>query len=47
MAQTLNFTVEFYETTDASTDQWGTRTEDGSFTGLLGEMVMIEIHSYS
>lgn len=40
MSQTLNFTVEFYETLDASTEQWGTKSEDGSYTGLLGDMVI-------
>lgn len=42
MAQTLNFSVEFYETSDAITEQWGTKSEDGSYTGLLGEMVIID-----
>lgn len=39
MSQSLNFTVELYETSDAITEQWGTKSEDGSYTGLLGEMV--------
>lgn len=41
MSQSLNFTVELYETSDAMTEQWGTRSEDGSYTGLFGEMVII------
>ena len=39
MSQSLNFTVEFYEAFDASTEQWGTKSENGSYTGLIGEMV--------
>lgn len=39
MAQSINFTIEFYETPDASTEQWGKKSENGTFSGLLGEMV--------
>lgn len=39
ISQSLNFTVEFYETEDAAIEQWGTKTENGTYTGLLGEMV--------
>lgn len=39
MAYSLNFTIAFYETFDASTEQWGRKSESGSFSGLLGEMV--------
>lgn len=41
MSQTMNFTVEFYETFDASTEQWGTKSENGTYTGLLGDMVTL------
>lgn len=39
ISQALNFTVEFYETEDAVAEQWGMQLENGSYTGLLGEMV--------
>lgn len=40
MAQALNFSMEFYETDDATSEQWGMKTENGTYTGLLGEMVI-------
>lgn len=39
ISQALNFSVEFYETDDAETEQWGMKTENGTYTGMLGEMV--------
>lgn len=39
ISQALNFSVEFYETDDATTEQWGMKTPNGTYTGLLGEMV--------
>lgn len=43
MSQALNFSVEFYESDDAASEQWGSKTENGSYTGLLGEMVRFSI----
>lgn len=41
MSQSLNFSVEFYESDDAASEQWGRKTDNGSYTGLLGEMVRL------
>lgn len=40
ISQALNFTVEYYETDDAVSEQWGMKSENGSYSGLLGEMVV-------
>lgn len=39
ISQSLNFTVDFYESEDAAIEQWGTKTENNTYTGLIGEMV--------
>lgn len=39
ISQSLNFTVEFYESEDAASEQWGSKTENNTYTGLIGEMV--------
>lgn len=31
--------MEFYETEDATNEQWGTKTDNDSYTGLIAEMV--------
>lgn len=47
ISQSLNFSLEFFETDDASTEQWGTKTENGTYTGLLGEMVYLSLSPHS
>lgn len=41
ISKTLNFTTEFYESDDANAEQWGVESENGTYTGLIGEMVRI------
>lgn len=35
----MNFSTYIYESEDADMEQWGRLTENGNYTGLLGEMV--------
>lgn len=35
----MNFTPEFYETDDAASEKWGAESPNGSFTGIIGEIV--------
>lgn len=35
----MNFTVEFYETADADEAKWGRLYDNGSASGLIGDMV--------
>lgn len=39
ISQSLNFTTDFYESDDADAEQWGVKNENGTYTGLIGEMV--------
>ena len=41
LANVMNFSVNFYETNDSLTEKWGMKDENGTFSGLLGEMVNI------
>lgn len=43
MANAMNFSVEFYETSDATEAKWGRLESNGSATGLLGEMVNLNL----
>lgn len=45
ISQSLNFTVAFYESDDAMEEQWGVKSENGTYTGLIGEMVCFYIWS--
>lgn len=45
ISQSLNFTVAFYESDDAMEEQWGVKSENGTYTGLIGEMVCFFIWS--
>lgn len=38
LSHVMNFTVEFYESTDSEQEKWGRMIADRNFTGLLGEM---------
>lgn len=46
MASIINFTLEFYESDDANTEQWGRKKTDGNYSGLIGEIVSIENISF-
>lgn len=37
----MNFTFDLHETEDALAEKWGSKDENGSFSGLLGEMVKL------
>lgn len=39
VAGAINFTLDFYQSDDAAVDQWGEKTPNGSYTGLIGEIV--------
>lgn len=41
ISQSMNFTPEFYESEDSATEKWGTKSGNGSFTGIIGEIVCI------
>lgn len=41
ISQSLNFTIEFYESDDSASEQWGMKRENNTYTGLIGEMVCI------
>lgn len=36
----MNFTLQLYEPSDAETEMWGRKTPNGTYSGILGEMVM-------
>lgn len=38
LSEVMNFTVEYYETPEADEEKWGSKSENGTFTGLLAEM---------
>lgn len=40
IAKTMNFSTSLYETEDAAREKWGIVSPNGSFSGILGEMVM-------
>lgn len=40
IANNMNFTIRFYETADTDIEKWGRLQLNGTFTGLLGEMVI-------
>lgn len=39
IAKTMNFSTNLYETEDAAREKWGSVSPNGSYTGILGEMV--------
>ena len=39
MANIMNFSIDYYETFDTNEERWGRQLNNGSFSGLLGEMV--------
>lgn len=39
MASAMNFSLQFYESSDTETAKWGRLQSNGSASGLLGEMV--------
>lgn len=41
VASAINFTIEFYESADTATEQWGRKKFDGTYTGLIGEIVSV------
>ncbi len=41
LAHRNNFLPDFFETDGSEVEKWGIRLENGSYTGLLGEMVNI------
>ena len=43
LALAMNFTFDLYETEDALAEKWGSKDENGTFSGLLGEMVKLMI----
>ncbi|XP_050095757.1 uncharacterized protein LOC126577837 [Anopheles aquasalis] len=38
IANVMHFRMSFYETPDAETERWGVQQDNGTLTGLLGEM---------
>lgn len=41
ISESMNFTLDFYESDDANTEKWGTKSPNGSFTGIIGEIVSV------
>lgn len=39
LAVALNFSTNFYQSADTQTERWGKRLSNGSYTGLIGEIV--------
>lgn len=38
LSAAMNFTVEYYESSDADSEKWGRQVDTGNYSGLLGEM---------
>lgn len=39
LARAMNFTLQLYEPANADTEMWGRKDENGTYSGILGEMV--------
>lgn len=38
LSSAMNFTVQYYESSDADSEKWGRKVDTGNYSGLLGEM---------
>lgn len=47
LGKAMNFNPQLYETSDAEHERWGRLLQNGSYTGLIGEIVGLFISIFN